>query len=161
MAPWAKRPWEGKKTGPNPTDRSKLGSKRSLLTEAAGVPLALVCAAANTNDHRLLESTLWGLIVPPPADKGGLCLDKGYDYPVTKQLARQHGLRLHMRTRKEEIRQKKRGYKARRWVVERSHSWSNRFRSLLTRWAKKCANYEAFGHLAFAVLIFKQSGLFG
>lgn len=125
------------------------------------MPLALVCAAANTNDHRLLESTLWGLIVPPPADKGGLCLDKGYDYPVTKQLARQHGLRLHMRTRKEEIRQKKRGYKARRWVVERSHSWSNRFRSLLTRWAKKCANYEAFGHLAFAVLIFKQTGLFG
>lgn len=33
------------------------------------------------------------------------------------------------------------GYRARRWVVERSHSWMNRYRRLLVRWEKKVANY--------------------
>src|SRR5205823_10498593 len=48
----------GKSTGPNPTDRSKRGTKRSLLVDGRGVPLGVVVAGANRNDHLLLEATL-------------------------------------------------------------------------------------------------------
>ena len=53
------------------------------------------------------------------------------------------------------------GYRARRWVVERTHSWLNRFRSLLIRWDKKLENYLALLHLACAWITFRASGLFG
>jgi transposase len=44
--------------------------------------------------------------------------------------------------------------KARRWVVERTHSWLNRFRRILIRWEKKTSNYLAMLHLAFAMITF-------
>ena len=53
------------------------------------------------------------------------------------------------------------GIKARRWVVERTHSWLNRFRRLLIRWEKKAENYLAMLHLAFAIICFRSAGLFG
>ena len=53
------------------------------------------------------------------------------------------------------------GFKARRWVVERAHSWMNRFRRLLIRWDKKPANYLAFLHFACGLIAFRAAGLFG
>ena len=53
------------------------------------------------------------------------------------------------------------GYRARRWVVERTHSWLNRSRRLLVRWEKKVENYLAFLHLACAQLIFAKVLVFG
>lgn len=52
------------------------------------------------------------------------------------------GFTAHIRARGEEATQIKHeaGYRARRWVVERTHSWLNRFRGLLVRWAKKACN---------------------
>ncbi|AKB78703.1 Mobile element protein [Methanosarcina horonobensis HB-1 = JCM 15518] len=52
------------------------------------------------------------------------------------------------------------GYRARRWVVERTHSWINRFRRLLIRWKKKIENYMAMLHLACACITFRATGLF-
>ena len=54
-----------------------------------------------------------------------------------------------------------RGAKARRWVVERTHSWLNRSRRLLVRWEKKAENYLAFVHLACAQLIFSKLSVSG
>ena len=48
----------GEKTGPNPTDRAKCGTKRSLLTDAAGVPIGLAIAGANRNDFKLFAETV-------------------------------------------------------------------------------------------------------
>ena len=56
--------------------------------------------------------------------------------------------------------QRKRRYKPRRWVVERTHSWLNRFRDLLVRWCKKAENYTAQLQLACAIMIAKKAGLF-
>ena len=42
-----KAPLGGEATGPNPTDRGKLGVKRSLLTEGRGIPVAIAVAPAN------------------------------------------------------------------------------------------------------------------
>jgi putative transposase len=53
------------------------------------------------------------------------------------------------------------GFKARRWVVERAHSWMNRFRRLLVRWDKKPQNYLAFLHFACGLIALRAAGLFG
>lgn len=138
-----------------------------MVTEAAGVPVGITVAGANRNDHLLLAETLSAIVVrrprPTKAKPQGLCLDKGYDYASTRLIARRLRLTLHLRTRGEEIEAKRRHprAKARRWVVERTHSWLNRFRRLLVRWEKKAVNYEAMLHLACATIVAGQAGFFG
>jgi len=89
----------------------------------------------------------------------GLCLDKGYDYDVIRELAIEFGYTAHIRTRGEEAQACEAGFPARRWVVERTHGWLNRFRGLLIRWAKKAKNYLAFLHLACGMITWRTIGL--
>lgn len=131
------------------------------------MPVAVVVAGANRNDHKLLGPTLAALPTARPLPSvqrpQGLCLDKGYDYPDTRRLAAEYGFELHLRTRGEEAQAKLRepGWKARRWVVERTHSWLNRFRRLLIRWDKRAANFQAHLHFACALISWQQAGLSG
>jgi len=162
-----KAPFGDAATGPNPTDRGKLGTKRSLLTDGAGIPLAIIIAGANRHDMKLLVATLQGIVVARPQPTAGqqhhLCLDAGYDYPATREEAETHHYVPHIRSRRQE-KQAKRvipGYRARRWVVERTHAWINRSRRLLVRWEKKAENYAAFLSLACAQLIFAKVVRFG
>jgi len=76
---------------------------------------------------------------------------------------REFGFTAHIRPRGEEAKAIKReaGFKARRWVVERSHSWMNRFRRLLVRWEKKPQNYLALLHFACGLIALRAAGLFG
>jgi putative transposase len=153
----------GKKTGPNPTDRAKLGAKRSLLTDAAGMPLAVAVAGANRNDFKMARETLENLEVKRPAPTArhpqGLCLDKDYDRSEVRQLLKEWHLTAHIRSRGEEAHALKRraGAQARRWVVERSHSWVNRFRGLLVRWCKKAQNYQGMLHLALGLVVWRAA----
>jgi putative transposase len=73
------------------------------------------------------------------------------------------GYTAHIRVRGEEAQaiKKEAGFKARRWVVERTHSWMNRFRGVLIRWSKKPENYLALLHLTFAYIAYGQAGLLG
>jgi putative transposase len=157
----------GKKTGANPTDRAKRGVKRSLLTEGHGVPLGIVVAGANRPDMKLLAPTLYSMVVerPEPTEEQpqGMCLDKGYDYEEVRATLAVFGFTAHITARGKDALAPKRqaGLKARRWVVERSHSWLNRFRRLLVRWEKKADNYLAFLHFACALIAFRAAGLFG
>ena len=154
-----------KKTGPNPTDRGKQGVKRSLLTEAAGIPVALAIDGANRHDMKLVRSTLNGIMaarpVPTVATPQGLCLDKGYDFDEVRDIAREFGFTAHIRARGEEataIKQEA-GFKARRWVVERTHSWMNRFRRILIRWEKLPDTFIAMLHLACGIITWRATGL--
>jgi putative transposase len=146
-------------------DRGKQGTKRSLLVEASGVPVGLAVAGANKNDFKLLAETLWSIPVerPEPTAKSPqhLCLDKGYDYQEVRWIAEAFGFTAHIRSRGEEVTAKQVGQKARRWPVERTHSWMNRFRSVLTRWAKKAANYEGLLHFICGLIAYRAAGLFG
>ena len=157
----------GKKTGKNPTDRGKKGVKRSVLTEGGGVPIAVAVAGANKNDFKLVKETIQSVPIerpaPTPEKPQGMCMDKGYDYDEVRALLCEFGFTAHIRGRGEEAQaiKKEAGYKARRWVVERTHSWMNRFRRILTRWEKKPGNYLALLHLACAYIAFAQSGLLG
>ena len=69
----------------------------------------------------------------------------------------------HIRSRGEEAKAIKReaGFQARRWVVERTHSWLNRFRRILVRWDKSPENYIAFLHFACALIALRAAGLLG
>jgi len=164
-------------SGPNPTDRAKKGVKRSLLTDGNGIPLAVVVDGANRNDDKLLAATLDGIVVARPASEGEeeesaehLCLDAGYDSEVVREEVELRGYEAHIRPRRdkkekrseeEDKKQHHPGAKARRWVVERTHSWLNRSRRLLVRWEKKTENYLAFVHLACAQLIFSKLSVSG
>ena len=80
---------------------------------------------------------------------------------LVRELGELFGYTLHIVPRDKEARELKRqaGKKARRWVVERSHSWFNRFRALLIRWEKKAENYLSELHLACAFITFHAAGL--
>jgi transposase len=137
------------------------------LTEARGVPIGLAVEGANRNDFKMMRETLESIPVKRPKPTGkkpqGLCLDKGYDYEEVRDLAKEFWYTAHIRTRGQEAQAVKRhaGFKARRWVVERTHSWMNRFRRVLTRWEKKVENYLALLHLACAIITYRAAGLFG
>lgn len=158
---------EEKKTGKNPTDRAKIGTKRSLLTEAKGIPISIDIAGANRHDVKLFESTINNLIIKKPrATKKkpqGMCLDAGYVGDEVQELGKAFGFTMHVRSRGEEAQdiKKKVGKKARRWVVERTHSWLNRFRRILIRWEKKLENYLGMLHLACGIITWRASGLLG
>ncbi len=157
----------GEKTGRNPTDRGKSGTKRSLLTDGDGVPLSVVVAGANVHDMRLVGATLNRMMVPRPDPltqvEQHFCADKGYDYPSVRRLIDFWGYTAHIKSRGQEQEEKRRipGYRARRWVVERTHSWLNRFRRLLIRWEKKVDNYVAMLHFACAWITLRAAGVLG
>ena len=157
----------GKKTGPNPTDRAKSGTKRSLLTDAQGIALGVVVAGANRNDFKLVRETFTSIPIarpaPSPKCPQGVCLDKGYDYAEIRELLAEFKFTAHIRSRGEEAQALKRqaGVKARRWVVERTHSWLNRFRGLLIRWHKKAENYLGALHLVLGLITYRATGLLG
>ena len=60
------RPVPGGAVGPNPTDRAKAGSKRSVLVDGSGGPLSVVVAGANVHDTKLLALTLEAIVVERP-----------------------------------------------------------------------------------------------
>lgn len=138
-----------------------------MLTDGAGIPLAVAVDGANRPDMKMLATTLQATMAPRPAmtpeAAQHLCLDAGYDYAEVHQLLADWGFTAHIRPRNQEAQEKKciPGYRARRWVVERSHSWLNRFRRLLIRWEKKVENFLAMLHFACAWITFRAAGVFG
>jgi putative transposase len=139
----------GDAVGPNPTDRAKNGTKKSLLTDAAGGPLAIMIAPANVNDHKLLEATIESIVLerpkPTAAKPQNLCLDKGYDNAPSRKVVKKHGYQDHIRRIGEEKldQQGKKKHPARRYVVERTIAWLSKCRGLLVRYEKKSKNYLA------------------
>ena len=138
-----------------------------MLTDGAGVPLGLAVDGANRHDKKLVGRTLNNLAiprpVPTPRHKQNMCMDKGYDYPDVRELVDKWGYTAHIVARGVERAAQARvpGYRARRWVVERTHSWFNRFRRLLIRGEKKVANYTAMLHLACAYITLRATGVMG
>jgi Transposase DDE domain len=88
-----KAPCGGQTAGPSPVDRGKQGLKRSMVTDARGIPLGAVPAPANRNDHTLLGATLDTLIPLGPLPAGGTVhLDRGYDCQAVRDDLAARGL---------------------------------------------------------------------
>jgi putative transposase len=138
-----------------------------VLVEADGIPVGVAVDGANRPDGKLVEETLDSIPVerpePTPTDPQGLCVDKAYVGDEVADLADEFRFTLPIPAKGEEAKQVKRQARAqaRRWVVERTHSWMNRFRGILIRWNKKPANYVAMLHMAFAFIIYGRMGLSG
>jgi len=157
-------PLGGEDTGPNPTDRGKAGSKRHQLVEGRGVPLSAEVTAANTPDMKTNPVVLDGLVVKRPRptrqNPQHLCEDKGYDYPECREQAQARGYTPHIPHKGTDPSQVPAGEKrhpARRWVVERTHSWQNCLRKLRIRWEKKTENWEALWHLANCLTVYRMT----
>ena len=102
------------------------------------------------------------IIIDRPEDiEQHLCADKAYDGSPAKQIIVSHGYIPHVKTRGEEIQEKSNNptWKARRWVVEVSHSWFNRFRKILVRYEKRADTYMALLHMAAAIIAFRKVGV--
>lgn len=155
------------------------------------MPIAIAIEGANRHDTVLFRETLSNLVVPRPVPVESepvtmleaqsvslsctetgededenvqhMCLDRGYDAEWIRERLSELGYCEHIKSRgqEESERQVIPGYRARRWVVERTHSWLNRFRRLLIRWEKKAANYLGLLHFACALIVFRALGLFG
>jgi len=151
------------KDRPKSHRQSQKGAKRSVLSEGAGVPVGLDHEGANRNDHKLLKGTLDSIPIgrPQPTEHQpqGICLDKAYDNAEVRDLVAEYEFTPHIRARGEEIAEKVRtpGWRARRWVVEATHSWLNRNRGILIRWSKNDENHLALLQLASGLIAFKKA----
>lgn len=130
------------------------------MTDGRGVPVSVTLTGANVHDKKALELTLDA--VPLRVGRGvkrpkNLCLDKGYDYWDSEAAVRARGIRPHIRRRGEKKMLGCFRGKPRRWVVERTNSWHNRFRALLVRWETKAQNYLGLLHLACGIIAFQQT----
>ena len=99
-----------KSTGPNPTDRSKSGTKCSLLVEGQGIPIGITIDGANRHDMKMTRSTLQSKVVCRPllsqpsslssltanTQQHHICLEKGYDYPEVYELLEKYGYIIHI-----------------------------------------------------------------
>ncbi len=129
-----KAPCGGEGTGPNPTDRAKLGWKWSVASERHGIPIGWAIDGANRNDVRMLEPTLdaiadHDLLI----DVGTLQLDRGYDYPAVRARLRAAGI--------DQFEIQRRGTKVPgvttqpvrlglRWIVEATNTWWSNYGQL-------------------------------
>src|SRR5215211_5554699 len=155
-------PLGGDATGPDPTNRGKLGTKRHVLADRRGAPLSVVLSAANRTDMKRAEATLDGMVIPRPRPRPDrpqhLCRDKGFDYPETDQAAQARGYVVHTarkRRRGEPHPPRTARHLARRWVIERTNSWHNRFRKLRIRYEKHASNYLGLVQLACALIVYR------
>lgn len=143
-------PRGGPKTGPNPTDRGKSGSKRHIVVDRKGIPLAIVQSAANVHDSKMLEEAIDAIqpIRTPQSRRRKrptkLHADKGYDYGRCRKALRTRGIIARIARRGIESSQRLGRY---RWVVERTLSWLNRYRRLKIRYERRDDVHQAFLHL--------------
>ena len=145
----------GEKTGKNPTDRGKQGTKRHLVVDKEGIPLAILLTAANVNETTMLEQTV-DAIEPIKRPRGRprkrpdkLHADKGYESRKNKRALRQRGITPRIARKGIESKAKLGQY---RWVIERTHSWLNRFRRLKVRYERRADIHEAFLKLGCALI---------
>jgi transposase len=156
-----KAPCGGEAAGKSPVDRGKQGTKRSLLVDAAGVPLGCVVAPANRHDSPLLRPTLeklgrfehhlgLGVGVGLP-EQITVHLDAGYDSTKTRDLLHELGCQTVISARGTPLQA------GARWVVERTNSWHNRgFKKLHVCTERRTRVIEAFIALANAIIITRR-----
>jgi transposase len=148
----------GEKTGPNPTDRRKTGSKHHLMVDAAGTPLNAILTGANRHDSTQLMPLLGG--VPPIAGRRGRPLrkpqymqaDRGYDCEAYRRILRQPRICPQIGKRRTEHGSH---LGLTRWVVERTFAWLHQFRRLRVRYERRADMHEGVLQLGCAMICWR------
>jgi transposase len=151
-------PGGGEETGPNPTDRSKTGTKHTLMVDATGVPMALCTTGANVSD----QVQILPIIMDFPRVKGKagrpkelpdeVYADRGYDNDSARLLLRWLGIEPKIAKRRTEHGS---GLGRVRWVVERTNAWLKGLRRLRVRWDRLATIQHAWNSLAMSVICFR------
>lgn len=132
------------------------------MTEAKGLPVALLVTGANRHDMKKLADLLDATVVKPtPTQPPHLALDRGYDYDACRDAAGTRGYTAHIPPQASAVTPlpppgPPDRHPPRRWVVEVAHSWFNRFRRLLTRTEKQASHYLGFSHLAAILIVYRK-----
>jgi len=149
----------GEKTGPNPTDRRKLGSKHHVLTDAGGIPLKTTLTGANRHDSTQLltlvdeSPTIGGKPGPRPQHPRKLYGDRAYDSEPHRQELRNRHIEPHLAKRNEPHGS---GLGVFRWFGERTIAWlHNKFRRLRLRFDRRSDIHEAWLSLGDALICFQ------
>ncbi|WP_151638115.1 MULTISPECIES: IS5 family transposase [Noviherbaspirillum] len=149
-----------KKGGPKvgKTKRGK-GSKLMVIADAHGLPLAVHTASASPHEVTLVEATIDETVTMGRPRR--LIGDRAYDSDPLDQRLAQHGIELiapHKRNRKKAVTQDGRALRryTRRWKIERTFAWLNKFKRVLTRWDRCVEHYTAFVHLALAMILLRR-----
>ncbi|HYN87281.1 MAG TPA: IS5 family transposase [Ardenticatenaceae bacterium] len=143
--------------GPNPTDRGKPGTKRHLVVDRSGLPLAACLSGANRHDAMLFEEVLDAipLIKTPSGQRRRrpvkLHADKAYDIPRCRTALR--GRHIQVRIARKGVDSSAR-LGRHRWVVERTLAWLNHFRRLRVRDERRADIHQAFLTLGCALICF-------
>jgi putative transposase len=153
-------PLGGAKTGRNPTDRGKSGSKIHLLVDERGAPLAIWITGANEHDKWSADDLIVRVAVKRPYTEQHFCADRGYDFEDVHTFVSLNKYVAHIKHKRKRNEPKEecpisgeKSYPARRWVVERTFGWLAKRRSVATRWCKKPENWLAFVHMACAEIV--------
>ncbi|MGP3991615.1 IS5 family transposase [Streptomyces sp. 3N207] len=141
-----KAPCGGEKAGRSPVDLGKRGLKRSVASDACGVPLGIVSDGANRHDSWLLGPTLAAAKEQAGAmpETINVNLDRGYDSAKSRVLIDDLGFSAEIACK---------GVPApvqagKRWVVERTHSWMNDYGKLRRCTERSGKVVEFYLHLA-------------
>jgi transposase len=145
----------GGKTGKNPTDRGKLGTKHHLVTDGQGVPLAVTITGSNVPDVKELLHVVDA--IPPVRGQVGhprrrpakMYADRAYDSVLHRYELRARGIQPHIAQRNTEHGS---GLGVFRYVVERTVSWLHSFRKLRLRTDRTPCIHEAFVALASSLI---------
>jgi transposase len=154
----------GAKTGPNPTDRGKSGSKRHLLTDANGTPLAIAHTGANCHDSEMaipLVDAVPSIKQPrgrPRRRPDELLADRAYDAEekIRKPL-RKRGIKPLVARRNTEHDS---GLGKYRYVVEACFDWLFNWRRLRVRYEKRPDIHDAFLFLGCIMICWKRVNQF-
>ena len=167
-------------TGSNPVDRSKLGTKRHILTDKNGIPLSAVITSANKHDIKAITDVIDDAVIKRPTTTAApaasafssttkqrkthqhLCLDRAYNSkPIEKEIINRRYV-PHIQYKRKRGQSKLvhqinyQTAKDKRWVVERTNSWHNRFRKLFIRYEKKVDNYLGLVQLSCSIIIYRK-----
>lgn len=153
-----KAPLGQEKTGKSPVDRRKLGTKRSIIVERNGVVIGCALGPGNRHDSKLFEASIRSIpsFIQHPLYQE-MHLDKAYDAKFIKTIL--FNLNYVPKIAKNKRNSKKPVlvvYERKRWIVESSHSWMNRFRRLFVRFEKLANNYLALMQFALASNTFSK-----
>ena len=148
----------GKKTGPNPTDRRRAGSKHHVLTDAQGIPLSIILTEANRHDVTQLIPLL-NAVAPIAGQPGAprrkpelIQADRAYDSDPLRRLLSERGIDTDIARRYTEHGS---GLGKTRWVVERTIAWLHQFRRLRIRFERIAQLHEAFLNLGCALICWR------
>lgn len=160
------RPRGGEKTGPNPTDRGKSGTKRHIVVDRQGIPLAAKLSGANVHDSMMFEEMVDSIEPirrprgrprqrPAPRDDkrpDKLHADKGYDFAKCRRALRARGIKGRIARRGIDSKERLGRH---RWVVERTLSWFSRYRRLKVRYERRDDVHQAFLDLSCALICWR------